>query len=170
MNSVNAKRILGQGVDTCCSIKIITRCAPLQTYQKIRTQVTTNTTMDPVFVLRLRSVHTLLQIPLKRTSVWRHIANIISESRIVGLRPEAETHALWGGTPSAYRGPPRPELLVTAPEDPDSGDPSEHARRARAQIGWHYLSNATCLIRPRLFYALFAVSRIIIVCYMIRPC
>ena len=25
-------------------------------------------------------------------------------------------------------------------------------------IGWHYLSNATCLIRPRLFYACFVVK------------
>ena len=28
-------------------------------------------------------------------------------------------------------------------------------------IGWHYLSNATCPIRPYLFYTLFTVSRII---------
>ena len=35
-------------------------------------------------------------------------------------------------------------------------------------FGWHYLSNATCLLRPRLFYAWFVVSRTIIICYMIR--
>ena len=34
-------------------------------------------------------------------------------------------------------------------------------------LGWHYLSNASCLIRPRLFYACFVVSRIAILCYII---
>ena len=34
-------------------------------------------------------------------------------------------------------------------------------------MGWHYLSNATCLIRPHLLYACFVVSRIIS-CYIIR--
>ena len=29
-------------------------------------------------------------------------------------------------------------------------------------FGWHYLSNATCLMRPHLFYAGFVVSRITI--------
>ena len=35
-------------------------------------------------------------------------------------------------------------------------------------FGWHYLSDATCLIRPRLFYALFIVSRITTLCQIIR--
>ena len=36
-------------------------------------------------------------------------------------------------------------------------------------IVWrHYLSHAACLIRPRFCYACFAVSRIAILCYMIR--
>ena len=35
-------------------------------------------------------------------------------------------------------------------------------------LGWHYLSNATCLIRPHLLYALFIVSRVIISCHIIR--
>ena len=26
------------------------------------------------------------------------------------------------------------------------------------KFGWHYLSNATCLLRPRLLYAFFVVS------------
>ena len=34
-------------------------------------------------------------------------------------------------------------------------------------FGWHYLSNATCQIRPHLFYTLFVVSRITIICNMI---
>ena len=34
--------------------------------------------------------------------------------------------------------------------------------------GWHYLSNVTCLIRLHLFYACFVVSRITIMCYIIR--
>ena len=32
------------------------------------------------------------------------------------------------------------------------------------KIGWHYLSKATCLIRSRSLYPLFAVSRITISC------
>ena len=31
-------------------------------------------------------------------------------------------------------------------------------------FGWHYLSNATCLIWPCLLYACFVVSRITIIC------
>ena len=37
-----------------------------------------------------------------------------------------------------------------------------------AILGWHYSSNATCLIRPRLFYVFFAVSRITVICNIIR--
>ena len=34
-------------------------------------------------------------------------------------------------------------------------------------FGWHYLSNATCLMRPRLYiYVFFVVSRITIGCYI----
>ena len=36
-----------------------------------------------------------------------------------------------------------------------------------AGFGWHYLSNATCLIRPHLFCVFFVVSRIVIICYII---
>ena len=35
-------------------------------------------------------------------------------------------------------------------------------------FGWHYLSTATCLMRPRLFYVLFVVSRITIICCVAR--
>ena len=35
-------------------------------------------------------------------------------------------------------------------------------------FGWHCLSNATCLIRPPLFYACYVVSRNAILCYFIR--
>ena len=35
-------------------------------------------------------------------------------------------------------------------------------------FGWHYLSNPTCLMRTRLFYVLFVVSRIIMVCQSLR--
>ena len=35
-------------------------------------------------------------------------------------------------------------------------------------IGWHYLSSATCLIRPHLLYVLFVVSRFIITRYTVR--
>ena len=44
------------------------------------------------------------------------------------------------------------------------------AQQTPPLLGWHYLSNATCLIRPHVFYALFIVSRIIIICYIIRHC
>ena len=37
-----------------------------------------------------------------------------------------------------------------------------------ADLGWHYLSNATCLIRPRSSSVCFVVSRITIVCKHIR--
>ena len=37
-----------------------------------------------------------------------------------------------------------------------------------AVFGSHYLSNATCLIQPHVFYTCFIVSRIIIFCYMNR--
>ena len=39
---------------------------------------------------------------------------------------------------------------------------------ARAIAGWHYSSNATCLMRPRLFYVLFVVSRTTITCYVLH--
>ena len=39
--------------------------------------------------------------------------------------------------------------------------------RATALFWWHYLSNATCVIRPHLFYALFIASRIIMCCYIL---
>ena len=35
-------------------------------------------------------------------------------------------------------------------------------------LGWLYLSNATCLMRPHLCYACFVVSRSTIICYIIR--
>ena len=34
-------------------------------------------------------------------------------------------------------------------------------------FGRHYLSNATCLVRPRLLYACFVVSRTTIACYIV---
>ena len=40
--------------------------------------------------------------------------------------------------------------------------------RALASLGWHYSSNATCLLRPGSFYALFVVSRIATLCQIIR--
>ena len=40
-------------------------------------------------------------------------------------------------------------------------------RKVLRGFGWHYLSHATCLIQPHLFYACLVVSRIII-CYIIR--
>ena len=39
------------------------------------------------------------------------------------------------------------------------------------EIGWHYLSNATCPMRPRSFYAPFVVSKVIIshTCHNLPP-
>ena len=39
---------------------------------------------------------------------------------------------------------------------------------APVKIGQHYLSNATCLMRPRSVHACFVVSRITIICCGIR--
>ena len=35
-------------------------------------------------------------------------------------------------------------------------------------VGWHYLSSATCLIRPHSCYVFFVVSRSTIMCYILR--
>ena len=39
--------------------------------------------------------------------------------------------------------------------------------RACAVFGWHYLSNATCLIRPHALYVFVVVSRTTIICHLI---
>ena len=69
---------------------------------------------------------------------------------------------------------------------PNTHEHKQHTERVRVQhmhvrgyvcvvqqsvvvfIGWHYLSNTTCLIRPHLLYALFVVSMITIICQTIR--
>ena len=38
----------------------------------------------------------------------------------------------------------------------------------RIDVGWNYLSDATCLMRPHLFCACFVVSRVTMICYIIR--
>ena len=43
----------------------------------------------------------------------------------------------------------------------------QHSRNVPGSLGWHYLSNATCLMRPHSFYVFFFVSRITILCYII---
>ena len=35
-------------------------------------------------------------------------------------------------------------------------------------LGWHYLSNATCLMRPPLFHVRCVVSWITMICYIVR--
>ena len=40
--------------------------------------------------------------------------------------------------------------------------------RTSRPLGWHYLSNDTCLIRPRLLCAFFVVSRITIISCILR--
>ena len=42
------------------------------------------------------------------------------------------------------------------------------AKQTPVLIGWHDLSNATCIIQPHLFYALFRVSRIDMICNITR--
>ena len=42
--------------------------------------------------------------------------------------------------------------------------PHSESRLTLVELGWHYLSNATCLIRPHVFYVFFVVSRIAIIC------
>ena len=73
-----------------------------------------------------------------------------------------------GSAPAA-----RPPLLCEArkaskgPGKRRSG-PSPGGESAVALLGWHYLSNATCLIRSHLLYACFILSRIIVSRYMIH--
>ena len=43
-------------------------------------------------------------------------------------------------------------------EDPLASPPSGPLTNHPSMLGWHYLSNATCLIRPHLFCALFSVK------------
>ena len=44
------------------------------------------------------------------------------------------------------------------------------AWRHHHKVGWHYLSNATCLMRPPWLYVCFVVSRIMLICRMLRQC
>ena len=63
-----------------------------------------------------------------------------------------------------------PKLPFVTPETLTARG-SEQGRtdgKSKAVLGWHYLTNATCLIRPRLFYGCFVVSRIAIIRYVIR--
>ena len=74
---------------------------------------------------------------------------------LLGPEVEEEPDILAGGLPECGReGVPAPLDVRTQEE--------------RQDLGRHHLSNATCLIRPHVFYALFVVSRITIICYMIR--
>ena len=45
--------------------------------------------------------------------------------------------------------------------------PARYCQLCRLCAGLHYLSNATCLIRPHLFYAYFVVSMITVICFII---
>ena len=49
-------------------------------------------------------------------------------------------------------------LLIRRPLESQEGLGS-HPGFAQSYVGWHYLSDATCLMRPRLLYACFVVSR-----------
>ena len=64
-----------------------------------------------------------------------------------------------------WRGPSKAH--PNAPASRTSNHPAPGAV-ALSSVGWHYLSNATCLIRPHLSYELFIVSRITVTCYIIR--
>ena len=41
-------------------------------------------------------------------------------------------------------------------------------RQISATVGWHHLSNVTCLTRPHSLHASLVVSRIVMMCYIIR--
>ena len=56
------------------------------------------------------------------------------------------------------RGPRAPTPLAAPPA----------RARAASFLGRHCLSNATCLIRPQLFYVCFVVSMSTIMCYILR--
>ena len=50
---------------------------------------------------------------------------------------------------------------------PEADEEGALRRNGTPIIGWSYLSNAACLIRHRLFYECFVVSRIVIICQTI---
>ena len=52
------------------------------------------------------------------------------------------------------------QARTTKPDDAPRPEAPPRRSPPDPTIGRHYLSNATCLIRPHLFYALFTVSRI----------
>ena len=66
----------------------------------------------------------------------------------------------------------RPDKQRPSPENPRRSSVARTTKRMSARVashlGWHYLSNTTCLIRSHSFYASFVVSRITISCRTIR--
>ena len=56
--------------------------------------------------------------------------------------------------------------LISGASEAEQREPRRYA--SDASLEWHYLSNATCLIRPHVFYAVFVVSRIPIICNIFR--
>ena len=66
--------------------------------------------------------------------------------------------ALPGEFPRAAGSPWRPRELRRSPLHDSAGS---------RDLGWHCLSNAACLMRPQLF-VFFVVSRITIICHIIR--
>ena len=55
-------------------------------------------------------------------------------------------------------GQSNPCRLAPSPPSAGAGACSHRPRLLVAYFGWDYLSNATCLMRPRLFDALFIVQ------------
>ena len=78
-----------------------------------------------------------------------HISHLRNESRL-------------GSNPQISRFVQR-EVNRAYGEHPEN-EPLGDLGREDPRIGWHSLSNATCLIRPHLLYALLTVSRITIIC------
>ena len=124
-------------------------------------------------------------IPLQRggdpgRQGWRDLGRRASLRRLRGggLRPgpreaEAEDDVGlvrehdFGAGPEPGAGP----LLHDAPVDQHRVAAVGHEPGLSVgpvDLGWHYLSDATCLMRPRLFYASFVASRITTSCYILR--
>ena len=49
-----------------------------------------------------------------------------------------------------------------------SGSRVRKRKSPKGSFGWHHLSNARCRMRPHLFHARFVVSRVTIICCIIR--
>ena len=80
-----------------------------------------------------------------------------------------ETRTMDGLTPACKSALGLPCFPLALPGRPEILRRPCHIVGTSAWLGRHYLSNATCLIRHHVFYALFIVSGITIICKKCSP-